>query len=437
MMRVGVLGLGYVGTVTAACLAASGHHVTGVDPDPVKVDAIRAGRSPVVEPGCDALIAAALRGGRLEVSRSEEAVGDSDVILVCVGTPSGRGGRVDLSALDAAIRSLGPLWQNREFDPTILIRSTVPPGTLRDHVVPMVAEAGRGVRTTEPHLGSCPEFLRETTAVCDFHSPPLVVVGTTDPCTAQAARTLFSFIEAPFHVVAPETAEALKLCCNAFHALKITFSNEIGELCRATGADGRAVMALFCEDRKLNISPAYLRPGFSYGGSCLTKDLRALSEVARRNDLDLPMLSHIAVSNDRRRDNVLDRVLDLGARRVAMLGLSFKSGTDDLRESPYVQLVESLLGKGVEVRIYDVDVDPSRTCGANGAFMEERLPHLRKLLTDDPAAALVQVDCALVARADPEVISALWANQPRHLIDLCGELPEELEHCAGYEGVAW
>lgn len=436
-MKVAILGLGYVGTVTAACLADRGHHVTGIDPDCHKTGAIRAGHSPVVEPGCDELIERALARGTLRVTDDDRAAAGSDVVLICVGTPSNRGGRVDLSAVDAAVHSLDPLWDDPDFDPTILLRSTVPPGTLRNHVAPIVAEITGRTFGVDLHLGTCPEFLRETTAVRDFYEPPLVVVGAADDHTATVAGELFSFVDAPLHVVRPETAEALKLCCNAFHALKVTFSNEIGELCRATGADSRDVMALFCEDHKLNISPAYLRPGFAYGGSCLTKDLRALSEVARRNDLDLPMLSHIAVSNDRRRDNVLDRVIDIGARQVAMLGLSFKAGTDDLRESPYVQLVEAMLGKGIGVRIYDANVNPHQMFGANGDFMEARLPHLQRLLTDDPTAALDGADCALVARADPGVVTALADARPPVMIDLCGGLPRELEGEQGYEGVAW
>ncbi len=436
-MRVAILGLGYVGTVTAACLADHGHHVVGIDPDHHKIDAIRDGRSPVVEPGCDELIQRALMRRTLCVTDDDRAASASDVILICVGTPSDRGGRVDLSAVDAAVHSLDALWDDPAFDPTILLRSTVPPGTLRHHVAPSLAQVSGRAFGVDLHLGTCPEFLRETTAVRDFHDPPLVVVGAADDHTAEVTRALFSFVSAPLHVVRPETAEALKLCCNAFHALKVTFGNEIGELCRATGADSRDVMALFCEDRKLNISPAYLRPGFAYGGSCLTKDLRALSEVARRHDLDLPMLSHIAVSNDRRRDNVLDRVIDVGARRVAMLGLSFKAGTDDLRESPYVQLVEAMLGKGIGVQIYDANVNPRRMFGGNGDFMEARLPHLQRLLTDDPLAALRGADCALVARADERVVTALLATRPPVLIDLCGSLPEALERQEGYEGVAW
>jgi len=436
-VKVAVLGLGYVGTVTAACLADRGHRVVGVDPDPHKIDAIRAGRSPVVEPGCDELIERGLARGALCVTDDERAAFGCDVILVCVGTPSDRGGRVDLSAVDAAVHSLDPLWADPRSDPTILLRSTVPPGTLRHHVAPAIAEVSGRSFGVDLHVGTCPEFLRETTAVRDFYEPPLVVVGAADEHTAAIAGELFSFVDAALHVVRPETAEALKLCCNAFHALKVTFGNEIGELCRATGADSRDVMALFCEDHKLNISPAYLRPGFAYGGSCLTKDLRALSEVARRHDLDLPMLSHIAVSNDRRRDNVLDRVIDLGARRVAMLGLSFKAGTDDLRESPYVQLVESLLGKGIGVQIYDANVNPRRMFGGNGDFMEARLPHLQRLLTDDPVAALKGADCALIARADAGVVRALVEVRPPAMIDLCGELPGELEREPGYEGVAW
>lgn len=436
-MRVAILGLGYVGTVTAACLAASGHRVVGIDPDDHKIDAIRAGRSPVVEPGCDELIVQALCAGTLQVTGDERAAAGADVVLICVGTPSDRGGRVDLRAVDSAVRSLTPLFDDPDFDPTILLRSTVPPGTLRNHVAPLLAEVTGRTFGVDLHLGMCPEFLRETTAVRDFHDPPFVVVGAADTHTVATTRELFAFLGTPLHVVQPETAEALKLCCNAFHALKVTFSNEIGELCRATGADSRDVMALFCEDRKLNISPAYLRPGFSYGGSCLTKDLRALSEVARRHDLDLPMLSHIAVSNDRRRDNVLDRIIDLGARSVAMLGLSFKPGTDDLRESPYVQLVEGMLGKGIGVRIYDGNVNPSRVFGANGDFVEATLPHLQRLLTDDPSVALRDVDCALVARNDPCVVDALHRMPPPTMIDLCGDLPPEMELARGYEGVAW
>jgi GDP-mannose 6-dehydrogenase len=436
-MRVAVLGLGYVGAVTAACLSNDGHHVVGIDPDLHKVEALRSGRSPVVEPGCGELIAQARRNGTLEVSRSEAAARGCDVLLVCVATPSDRAGHVDLSAVDSAARQIGELLLAPGPGPVVLYRSTLPPGTLQTHLVPLMEEASGRTFGVDLHAGTCPEFLRETTAVADFRRPPFTVVGAIDSPTVEAARSLFSFVDAPFHVVTPDEAEALKLCCNAFHALKVVFSNEVGRLCRATGVDGRAVMRLFCEDRQLNISSSYLKPGFSYGGSCLTKDLRALSELARRHDVDLPMLSHVAVSNDRHRDDVLDRVIDLGARSVALLGLSFKSGTDDLRESPYVALAEALSGKGIEVRIYDANVNPQRLFGANLEYVGSRLPHLRRFLTDDPSEALADAECALVATSDQAVVTALKRHRPQAIIDLRGDLPLELESLPGYEGVAW
>lgn len=438
-MKLAVVGLGYVGAVTAACFADLGHEVIGVDRDTHKVELLEAGRSPITEPHLDELVARTRAAGTLRVTtRLGDVAGWADVLLVCVGTPSSPNGSVHLGTLEAVTGEIGAALAgaDRRFR-ALVVRSTVPPGTV-DGLVRRRLEATSGLAVdVEVGLAHCPELLREGSGVADFRSPPFTAAGVRDDRTGALLAELFAPIDAPFFVTTVAAAEALKYACNAFHAVKITFANEIGRLLRPLGIDSREVMRLFCEDHQLNLSAAYLRPGFAFGGSCLPKDLRALLSVARRHDVELPMLGAVLPSNDALVRAVVRRVLDLGARNAALLGLSFKPETDDLRESPYVELAEALSGKGVRLRIYDPVVHPERLFGTNLRYVTEHLPHLHDLLAANPQAAIRGADLALVASADPAALAALRQTPPPRVLDLHGRLGPEVEALPGYEGVTW
>ncbi|HTX82018.1 MAG TPA: nucleotide sugar dehydrogenase [Streptosporangiaceae bacterium] len=442
-MKVAVIGLGYVGTVTAACLAANGHDVWGVDVDPAKVAEVSGGHSPVTEPGLSELVAQVVAGGTLHATTScADALDRADMSLVCVGTPSMARGATDLTfirrAVDDIVAAMGSVSPPASGRHSVVIRSTVPPGTVEDAVVPALT-ASRTTTGTGTLLGAamCPEFLREGSGVADFFSPPLIVVGTSDPHVADAVTEVFGFLDKPVQVVDTRIAEALKYACNAFHATKVSFTNELSRLFRLLGVDSRAVMSLFCQDEVLNISPSYLRPGFAFGGSCLPKDLRSLLHLARANGADLPLLAGTMATNDLVINEVVDRVVGFDVRTVALLGLSFKMNTDDLRESPNVELAERLIGKGYDLRIYDQVVNPARLVGANRRYVESKLPHLRRLLTSRPGEALQDADVAIVSSSDQLVLDALIASPPRHLIDISGRLGERVEALSGYEGLGW
>jgi GDP-mannose 6-dehydrogenase len=440
-MKVAVVGLGYVGTVTAACLAASGCDVIGADVDAAKVGEICAGNSPVAEPGLGAIVAREVAGGRLRATTScAQAVTGSDVSLICVGTPSTARGATDLSYINRAVEDVAAALRDSERPQSgrhcLVIRSTVPPGTIDGVVAPALARGLSGIDLTIG-AGMCPEFLREGSGVADFFAPPLVVVGTRDPAVADTVKGLFAFLNKPVHVVDPRIAEALKYACNAFHATKVSFANELARVFRILGVDSRQVMSLFVEDDVLNIAPTYLRPGFAFGGSCLPKDLRAILHLARLNGADMPLLSGVVATNEMVVNEVVDRLVASDARAVALLGLSFKSDTDDLRESPNVELAERLVGKGFEVRIYDQVVNPARLVGANRRYVESKLPHLGRLLTHEPADALRGADTAVVSTGEPAVLEALTACPPSRLIDLSGQLGSAVESLPGYEGIGW
>jgi len=440
-MRVAVFGLGYVGTVTAGLLASNGHDVVGVDIDASKVASVANGRSPVVEPGLDAAVAAAVASGRLRATTDiGRALKEAELSLICVGTPSSPQGNSDLSHITRAVsdiaRALSAHSDRTPRQHTLVVRSTVPPGTVVDLVLPLLAERLNG-SAVSVGVGICPEFLREGTAISDFYDAPLMVVGTEDPAVAQVMTNLFTFLDSPIHIVPISVAEALKVACNAFHATKISFANELGRLFRHLGIDSRMVMQLLCQDSKLNISPAYLEPGFAFGGSCLPKDLRSLLYIARMNSFDLPLLSGALASNRLSVNEVVMRVVESDARSVALLGLSFKTGSDDLRESPFVDLAETLIGKGFDLRIFDPIVDSTALVGANLRYVDTKLPHLSRVLTSDPTEALRGADIALVSSSDCRVLDALIANPPATMIDLCGHLGPRVEALPGHQGVAW
>jgi GDP-mannose 6-dehydrogenase len=437
-MRVAVLGVGYVGTVTAACLADSGHDVVGIDPDLTKVRALASGTSPVVEPELDVIVRRAVREGRLRATDDVVAgLAGVEIAIVCVGTPSKPNGGVDLRHLERAAIELGEHVARGDGYLAIVVRSTIPPGTVSEMFQPLVATVAGPAAAGSFGVSMCPEFLREGSGVADFHNPPFTVVGSDDERATEVVRQLFDDLAAKFIVTDLCSAEALKYACNAFHAVKIGFANEIGRLMRPLGVDSRAVMEIFVEDTRLNISSSYLQPGFAFGGSCLPKDLRAMLSLARANDVDLPMLTGLMVSNELTVKSIVNEVLGTGARRVALLGLSFKPETDDLRESPYVELAEVLLGKGLDLAIYDPVVRPELLVGANRRFVEERLPHLRRLLADSAADALSGAVGVVVGVSTPEVRDAITGNPPAHILDLVGTLGPEIEALPGYVGGSW
>ena len=439
-MKVAVFGLGYVGTVTAACLAANGHDVWGVDIDTTKLAMVADGRSPVVEPGLSRLISEVVGKAAMHVTRSStKALEHSDLSLICVGTPSTPQGKTDLAHVHHVVDDIGAAL--RVVEPpssglhAVVMRSTVPPGTVAG-----IGEALHGAlagRHLDVGVAMCPEFLREGTGISDFYSPPYTVIGSSDDDVIRLVEQLFWFLDRPIHVVDTRSAEALKYASNAFHATKISFANEIGRLFRRLGVDSRKVMELFCEDAQLNISAKYLRPGFAFGGSCLPKDLRSMLHLARIEGVDLPMLSGTMATNILSVSEVVDRVVSGAGRTVALLGLSFKAGSDDLRESPYVDLAETFLGKGYEIRIFDTIINPSALMGANRSYVESRLPHLRKIMTETASEALRDADVAVVSSSSREVVTALLETPPPRLIDLDGGLGESVESLAGYEGVSW
>lgn len=435
-MKVAVLGLGYVGTVTAACLASRGHAVWGLDIDADKTDAVAKGHSPVIEPGLVELVAETVASGRLHASSDPaEALDGAEVSLICVGTPSSANGSTDLSfvrrAAGTIAETLGSLRTPAEFH-TVAVRSTVPPGTVDEVVRPLL-----DIDRLSLGAAMCPEFLREGSGVADFFDPPFTIIGTSDARVAHTLSTLLGSPDHSVHVVGIRTAEGLKYACNAFHATKVVFANEMARLFQPLGVDSREMMELFCEDRRLNISPAYLRPGFAFGGPCLPKDLRALLHLARMNRVDLPLLSATMSSNERSLSDAVDRVTAGAGTIVALLGLSFKASSDDLRESPSVRLAETLIDKGYDLRIHDPIVNPSKLVGTNRRYVELKLPHLHSLLVDSPQEALEGAHSAVVSSSNTTVIAALLASAPPRIIDLTGRLGPDVEALPGYEGVGW
>lgn len=393
MPRIAVFGLGYVGCVTAACLAQDGHSVIGVDIDPAKVAELNAGTPPITEAGLPAVLSAQVAAGRLRATTDvAAAVTDSDIALIAVGTPSGDDGSVSTDAVVRVIRSIGESVRSKSGVYSVVVRSTLLPGILESQIRPALESAAG--RPVGPELSLCnnPEFLRESTAVKDYYNPPFVLVGADSEAEAAPILGLYDAVPAEKIVTDTRTAALTKYACNAFHAVKVAFANEMGTLAREFGADGRGVMDLVCRDRKLNISPAYLRPGFAFGGSCLPKDLRAMTRYAEQHAVRVSLLASILPSNESHLKRALKRVRDTGRRRIGMVGLSFKAGTDDLRESPMVEFVETLTGWGSEVRIYDPSVMLARLRGRNLAYIDQHLPHLAQLLVPNPPALLAHAE---------------------------------------------
>lgn len=402
-MKISVFGLGYVGSVTAACLAQSGHEIIiGVDVNETKVNSINAGRSPVVEADIGTLIEKNVRAGRLRATTStEEAIGASDISLICVGTPSNGNGSLDLRYVKACCREIGSALRNRPGFHILAVRSTVLPGTIRDTLTPILEESSGKTAGLDFGLCSNPEFLREGTSVQDFLNPPFTLIGSTHQKVACAMARLYDRIRAPLIQTSIETAEIVKYVNNSFHALKVCFANEVGNICKALGIDSHEVMDIFCQDRKLNLSPYYLKPGFAFGGSCLPKDVRAITYLAKRMDIVTPTLNAILPSNEQQLRTAIGAVTAWGKKQIGIYGLSFKAGTDDLRESPTVLLAEYLLGKGYDLRVYDKNVNFSKIVGTNREFIEREIPHIERLLTKSLDEFLGFAEVFVVSQCPP------------------------------------
>jgi GDP-mannose 6-dehydrogenase len=402
-MRVSVFGLGYVGAVSCGCLAKDGFDVVGVDVNPAKVQLINDGKSPIVEEQIGDLIATAVASGKLKATvDAVEAAKTAEVMLISVGTPSRPNGGINFAALERVCESIGQAIVSRKDCPIIVVRSTVLPGTVRSLVIPLLEKASG--KEHGDGFAACfnPEFLRESSSVKDYYDPPFSLIGCDRREDGESAARIYAAIKAPVLYSSIESAEMVKYVCNAFHALKVTFANEIGMVAQTLGVDSHQVMEIACQDTKLNISPKYLRPGFAFGGSCLPKDVRALVQKGRERDLDLPLLNGILGSNRSQIDRAIEMVVSLRKKKVAMLGISFKAGTDDLRESPLVTLTEALIGKGFDVKIYDRNISLTRLVGANKEYIERELPHLASALSEDLAAVVQAAEVVIVGNGSPE-----------------------------------
>jgi GDP-mannose 6-dehydrogenase len=438
-MKLSVFGLGYVGCVSAACFAREGHDVLGVDVSALKVEIINSGKSPIVESGIGELIGEMVGAGRLRATTdSREAIRDSEISLVCVGTPSNPNGSLDLTYIKRVCQEIGAALEGKSARHTVVLRSTMLPGTIETVVVPTL-EVYSGKKAGRD-FGICvnPEFLREGTSLKDFYSPPFTLIGADDEETALVVRRLYSGVDAPSLVIGVKAAEMVKYACNCFHALKVSFANEVGNVCKELGIDSHEVMNVFCQDTKLNLSPYYLKPGFAFGGSCLPKDLRAITYKAKELDVETPLLSSVLQSNRGQVERAIEMVLRTGRKRIGVLGFSFKAGTDDLRESPMVALIETLIGKGMQLAIYDRDVQLARLFGANKEYIEREIPHVSQLMRPSIEEVLEHAEVLIIGNKADEfrevVATNLRADQT--VIDLVRLFDNRLTNGA-YQGICW
>ncbi|PWT92974.1 MAG: GDP-mannose dehydrogenase [Acidobacteria bacterium] len=438
-MKIAVFGIGYVGVVSGVCLAECGHDVVLVDVNQTKIDLVNSGRAPVIEPGLEDLLLKNLRARRLTATADvSEAVKDSNASLVAVGTPSDRNGAVRLGAVDTCIGQIGNALRNRSGRYSVIIRSSIPPGSCESRFAPALAEASQRELGWELSLCHNPEFLREGSSIKDFNNPPFIIVGTRDNAGAECLEELYKGVGAPIIRTDWRVSESVKYVCNIYHAVKIGFANEIGALLKELHIDSRDVMEIFCRDTMLNVSPAYLRPGFAFGGSCLPKDLRAFIHIARTRDVSLPFLSNLLASNEQHIRRALNLVTANGRTKVSLIGLAFKPGTDDLRESPMVALAEQLIGKGFDLSIYDKNVDIARLVGSNRQYIEQEIPHLNRVLVGDPRAAIQNASVIVIAHADDDSVAAIAAeHHGKSIVDLQGVPAIAALPHVQYEGICW
>lgn len=437
-MKISIFGLGYVGSVSAACFASRGHTVIGVDPNVTKVELMRAGRAPIVEQGLEEMIATHVAAGRITTTTdTASSIAASEISFVCVGTPSQRNGSLDLTALGHVCDQIGAALANLDTFHIVVIRSTILPGTIKNFVIPRL-EAQSGKKAGKD-FGVCnnPEFLREGTAVHDFEHPPKTVIGETDPRSGDLVQALYDGLPGPIIRCGIEVGEMVKYADNSWHAVKVAFANEIGKFCKAAGIDSHQVMDIFCQDTKLNLSPYYLRPGFAFGGSCLPKDIRALAYKARSLDVSTPLISSILFSNKEQVEWGIERIMRLNKKKIGILGFSFKAGTDDLRESPLVDVIERLLGKGYDLRLYDSNVNLARLTGANRDYIYKVIPHIERLMVDTSDAALSHGEVIVIGNNAPEFAELAPRLKPdQHVVDFVRIAAIEKAHAA-YDGLCW
>ncbi len=438
-MNISIFGLGYVGSVTAACFAEKGNRVIGVEVNPGKLALFQSGKTPVFEPGLDVLLQKAHAAGSFRATASAaEAIQKSDLSFICVGTPSKKGGQPDLTHVEHVSREIGEALRAKNTLHVIVVRSTMLPGSIETTIVPRIEAASGRKEGKDFHVLANPEFMREGSAIRDFHEPPFVVFGERTAGAGDLLAELYKCVSSPQVRVSIRAAEAIKFACNAFHALKITFANEIGQFCKEHAIDSHEVMDVFTRDNKLNISTYYLRPGLAYGGSCLPKDLRALIGRAREHDLELPMLESLARSNLQQIQRTTDFISELGNREVGILGLSFKAGTDDLRESPIVIMAESLLGKGFKLAIHDSEVELTRLVGANKQFLEQKLPHIASVLVSSLPDVVRSSKTLVVCKNHADYKGLGTLVTPGHkVVDLVGALKTASFPPNCYHGLYW
>ena len=438
-MKISIFGLGYVGAVSLACLSRDGHEVIGVDIEPAKLELIKAGKTPVVEEGMVELMAQVAASGRVTVtSDAQQAVQDSEISLICVGTPSAANGSQDQGAILRLAAEIGQAIGQKQAPHVVVFRSTLVPGSVEDVLRPII-EAASGKKDGEGFfLCFQPEFLREGSSIRDYDKPPFTVIGANHAYPVERLQALFGHLPCKFLPTSVRSAEMMKYSCNNFHALKITFANETARLCDALGVDPFEVMDLMCQDTQLNISKAYLKPGFAFGGSCLPKDLRATTYLAKTHDLELPMLAGILSSNRQHLDLALSKLLARGKRKIGFIGLSFKTGTDDLRESPLVTLAEQLIGKGVQLSIYDPEVHLASLLGANRSFVEKHLPHIGQMLKADLSEVIAGSELLVMGLSGADVAKqvAELARPDQYLLDLVN-LPNTADFKSEVEGLCW
>ncbi len=435
-MNISIFGLGYVGAVCAGCLSARGHNVVGVDISPAKIDMINQGKSPIVEPGLEQLLQQAVQQGRLYGTTDvQRAVLDTELSLLCVGTPSKKNGDLDLVYMEAVCRQIGEALRDKAGRHTVVVRSTVLPGTVNNVVIPLLEQASGKKAGVDFGVAVNPEFLRESTAIKDYDFPAMTVIGELDTQSGDILQSLYEGLDAPVIRKSIEVAEMIKYTCNVWHATKVSFAKEIGNIAKASGVDGREVMDVVCQDHKLNLSRYYLRPGFAFGGSCLPKDVRALTYRAGQLDVEHPLLASIMSSNRSQVQNAFDLVSGFNKRRIGLLGLSFKAGSDDLRESPLVELAEMLIGKGYELRIFDANVEYARVFGANRDYIESKIPHVSSLLCNDLDQVIDGAEIIVLGNNDPRFAQALEGNGDKQIVDLVGFMPNASN--ATQEGICW